>query len=107
MLRIIDAHGVPMDPSTYTGIKNAADPHSATEMCEYIHCLAWMRNAIPRFTERTAPFPKFFEVGDFVAICKDTRSTQKLPFLWCDPRRVVSVKIYAICVYDDLLTRKY
>lgn len=53
--RIIDATGVTMDPENYEGIRNASEPSNAAELCQYVHCAAWMSNAIPRFAERAAP----------------------------------------------------
>lgn len=52
--RLIDAKGVRMDPSSYGGMVNASEPVFASELCEYIHGVAWMSNAIPRFAERSA-----------------------------------------------------
>lgn len=47
--RLINASGVRMDPSSYSGMVNASEPEFAGEPCEYIHGVAWMSNAIPRF----------------------------------------------------------
>lgn len=50
-----------MDPANYSGIKGAVKPINAAELCEYVHCIAWMSAAIPRFDERASPLYTILE----------------------------------------------
>lgn len=47
-----------------------------------------------------------FIVGDFIVVCRPTKPVHKLWFRWAGPRRIVSVKSPAVCVMEDLLSRK-
>ncbi len=39
----------------------ADERRTAAELCEYVHCAAWMANSIPRFAERVAPLRDLLE----------------------------------------------
>lgn len=47
-----------------------------------------------------------FYVGDLVPVSKAKWQAHKLSFIWCGPRRVVTVKSPAVCVVQDLITQK-
>lgn len=53
--RVIDSHGVRLDPSNFSGMRDADESMMASELCQYLYFLTWMRNAIQRFSERAAP----------------------------------------------------
>lgn len=52
-----------MYPANYAGIRNAAETLTAEQLCQYVHCPAWMRSAIHSFSECAAPFYKILEVA--------------------------------------------
>lgn len=51
---MIDAAGVRMDSASYSGMVNPSESEFGSELCEYIHEVAWMSKTIPRFAERSA-----------------------------------------------------
>lgn len=59
--RKTDASEVIMDPSNYQQIHDAEETRTAGELCQYVHCIAWMRSAIPRYSERVAPLYTLLE----------------------------------------------
>ncbi len=61
--RIIDEHGVKLDPSKLGAMQNAETPRSAAELCQYIHCMTWMSNAIPNYAGRVAPLRAILELA--------------------------------------------
>lgn len=61
--RLIDSVGVTMDPANYEGIKDSSEPINAAELCQYVHCVAWMSSAIPRYAERAAPLLNMLELA--------------------------------------------
>lgn len=42
--QIVDVTGITMDPAVYESVKNAVKPSNAAELCQYVHCAAWMSN---------------------------------------------------------------
>lgn len=50
--RRIDDSGVMRDSANYAGIYEPAEPVTDGKLSQYVHCVAWMRSAIPRFSER-------------------------------------------------------
>lgn len=77
--RVIDAEGVTMDPANYSGIKDATQPINAAELCEYVHCIAWMSVSIPRFAERAAPLYATLEEAYKRTGRRTKKSIAKLP----------------------------
>lgn len=77
--RLIDASGVRMDPSSYSGMVDASEPESAGELCEYIHGMAWMSNAIPRFAERSAPLYSVLEEAYRISGKRTKKSIARIP----------------------------
>lgn len=61
--RLIDAHGVKMDPSKFQGLLDAEMPRTANELLEYVHCVAWMACCIPQFSQRVAPLSVLLETA--------------------------------------------
>lgn len=60
---IMDATGVRMDSTNYKGLRDTIIPRVAAYICQYLHCMAWMANAITRFTERAAPLHELLETA--------------------------------------------
>jgi len=75
--RIIDADGVRLDPRRLAGLANVEKPETGAELCEYVHCLTWMANAIPDFTERVAPLRTLLEEAHRRSGSRTKRSVQK------------------------------
>ena len=59
--RIISGEGVQFDPDRVSGLKHAHPPTTAGELCQYVHCLQWMAQAIPDISGRVAPLRKVLE----------------------------------------------
>lgn len=59
--RIINSENVRLDPSSISGLRNAHEPITAAELCQYLHAATWMANAIPRFAERAQPLRDILE----------------------------------------------
>ena len=59
--RIIDREGVRFNPKNICGLRNASEPLTAAELCEYVHGLSWISNSIPSFAERVSPLRKLLE----------------------------------------------
>lgn len=72
--RLIDANGVTLDPANYSGVRDAAEPTSAAELYQYIHCMQWMSSEIPRFAERA---PALYDLLE-KAYAKAGRQTKKI-----------------------------
>lgn len=56
-----------MSPANFRGIELAMKPRTAAELCECVHCVAWMSAAIPRFARQSAPLYKNFKEKYFCA----------------------------------------
>ena len=54
--RLIVRKGYQFDPRNLSGRQNLHLPQNAGELCEFVHCLQWMANSIPKFSNRFAPF---------------------------------------------------
>lgn len=50
-----------MDPSNFSGLLNADLPRNVGELIQYVHCVGWMGNSIPRFSERASPLRELLE----------------------------------------------
>lgn len=59
--RVIDADGVRLNPANLAGLANACEPRNGAELVQFVYCLNWMSNAIPRFAERVASLRKLLE----------------------------------------------
>ena len=59
--RIISKVGVQFDPDRVSGLKDAHPPTTAAELCQYVHCLQWMSQAIPDISQRVASFRNVLE----------------------------------------------
>lgn len=67
-----------MDPANYDGMKDAVDPTNAAELCQYVHCMAWMSNAIPRCAERAAPLYAILEASYRKAVRRTKKAIARL-----------------------------
>lgn len=52
---IIDAEGVRMNPSYYDGVREAFQPETASELCQFLRFMAWVAFSIPMLAERASP----------------------------------------------------
>ena len=59
--RIISGEGVQFDPERVSGLKDAHPPTTAGELCQDVHCLQWMAQAISDFSGRVAPLRMVLE----------------------------------------------
>lgn len=59
---VIDGTGVTLDSSKVSGLRDAAQPENAAELCQYIHVSTWMARAIPRFAEHISPLRDQLEI---------------------------------------------
>lgn len=59
--RVLDKDWVLLDPANYSGIRNSSELQTAAEICQKFHCLGWMSNSIPLFSERGAPLHEMLE----------------------------------------------
>ena len=50
--RILDKNGIRFDPRNADGLRNLSTPTTAAELSQFVNCLQWMSQAIPRFSER-------------------------------------------------------
>lgn len=61
--RIILQDGVRYDPHNASGLTSCALPISAGGLCEYVHCIGWMRNKILDQAPQVAPLVELLEVA--------------------------------------------
>lgn len=59
--RIISEDGYRMVPANVQGLKDMADPQTADEVCQFVHCCRWMAISIPDFARRVAPLVAVLE----------------------------------------------
>lgn len=61
--RIIYADGIRFNPRNLSGLQDCELPHSAGELCEYVHRISWISASIPRFAERAGPLRAVLEAA--------------------------------------------
>lgn len=64
--RMIDAKGVWFDPRNVSGLTGKKLPKIAGEVCKFVHGVSWLSTAIPKFSERRAPFREL--LGAYVKV---------------------------------------
>lgn len=79
--RLFESSRVHINPSSHNGMVNTSEPEFEGEFCEYIHGVAWMSNAIPRLTERSAPLCEVLEVA-YRMYGKRTKKSMTLIFVY-------------------------
>lgn len=52
--RLISKDGIKMDPTRVLALRDLDTPRTAGELSQFVHCLRWMSNSIPQFSERSA-----------------------------------------------------
>lgn len=60
---IMDVYGFHMGLENYNGVPDSIQQNNASELCDYLHFMSWMSNAIPRFAERAEPPYQFMEIA--------------------------------------------
>ena len=70
---LIDKDGITFNPQNLSGMRDASVPHTAAELCEYVHGVSCISTSIPRFAERVAPLRELLED----AYTKANRSRKK------------------------------
>ena len=53
--KLIDAHGVKLDPRRISALQEMERPRDGAELSQLVHCLTWVSKNIPRFHELVAP----------------------------------------------------
>lgn len=85
--RILDAKGVRMNPENYEGVRDAQEPQTASELCQYLHCMAWMASSIPLFAERAAVLHALLEKAYRLAKRRTKKAIAKYTVIslgWCE-----------------------
>lgn len=88
-------------------ICNICDLQEPLDLHKYVSkCIdsQWPR-AVEIHNAATNIFTTNFGVGDFVDMVKETRPVRQILFHWCRPRMVLAVKLPAVLVVSDLLTK--
>lgn len=75
--RVIDEHGVRIEPRRTSGLRDISKPETAAEICEFIHCITWMSMTIPDYAEQVAPLRDLLEETHRLSGSRNMKSIQK------------------------------